>query len=60
MCNVQVFPERDFQHPEQEDLQLFPVSLVSSSMTFYRKSCVCFETHQGKKKNVYLEVRRIL
>ena len=50
MCNVQVFPERDFQHPEQEDLQLFPVSLVSSSMTFYRKSCVCFETHQGKKK----------
>ena len=30
---VQVFLERDFQHPEQEDLQLLPVSLVS--MTFF-------------------------
>jgi len=26
---MQVLLERDFQHPEQEDLQLFPVSVVS-------------------------------
>lgn len=57
LCNVQVFSERDFQHPEQEDLQLFSVSLVSS-MTFYSKSCA-LKLIKGKK-NVYFEVRRIL
>lgn len=54
---MQVFSERDFQHPEQEDLQLFSVSLVSS-MTFYSKSCA-LKLIKGKK-NVYFEVRRIL
>lgn len=35
---VQVFPERDFQHPQQEDLQLLPVPLVSAA--FWDKLCV--------------------